>query len=358
MNAEHTYTPSFTGGSCLPTGMMRQYLEGTLPRKSLHAVEKHLLDCDFCSNVLEDMDVSEHAETSVESISQRVNQRIAERIGTAPSGGFHFGLKSLGAGVAALLIIGLTYWKYHTSDTPVGTPAPDKIQVQNLPAAKTPETVISPTAAVTNPAPKEDEFVLRKTVSVAPAGTPASKTVAAATLPPPPAPVPAAESKTSPAPLAPPVAKEESLPESTLEKENYADLQIVSARVLQKMTKSESSSRTKARKNGQLVAPKDRGGAAFHLEDMPEYPGGDAALEEYLASHFKNPVKDKRSLTGKAVGVMFTVSSHGAVSDVEITKSISPELDIEIIRLISSMPTWSPGKHKGDITCVLAVTVH
>jgi hypothetical protein len=357
MNAEHTYTPSLAGGNCLSAATMRQYLEGTLPRKSLHALEKHLLDCDFCSNVLEDMDVSENAATTVESISQRVNLRIAERIGAAPSAGSRFGFKTFAAGLAAILTIGIGYWKYQTSVTPVSNLAPHTAQTQTPAPLKAPEVLSNqPVATTANAIPKEDEFLVRKARPDPPASSPASNAITAATIP---ATLPpAVENKTSAVPVAAPAVKEEAPAESELEKENYTDLQIVSARVLQKMTKNGSSSRTQSRKNGQLVAPKDRGGAAFLLEDMPEYPGGDAALEEYLASHFKNPVKDKRSLTGKAVGVMFTVSSHGIVSDVEITKSISPELDIEIIRLISSMPTWSPGKHKGDITCVLAVTVH
>jgi hypothetical protein len=150
--------------------------------------------------------------------------------------------------------------------------------------------------------------------------------------------------------------KAEPAPELAVEKENYADLQIVSAKVLQKMTKTSGSTR-KSSKNGQLPTPSNRNASYYLLEDMPEYPGGDNAMEEYLAGNFRNPVKDKRKLSGPAVAVMFTVSARGKISDVEITRSIGPELDVEIIRLISSMPQWNAGKHKGDITCVLALTV-
>ncbi|HEV7231592.1 MAG TPA: hypothetical protein VGO45_09710 [Bacteroidia bacterium] len=363
MNAETTYNHSFADGTCLSTVALRQYIDGTLPRKSLHLVEKHLLDCDFCSQVLEDIDVSESSAVTIDAISQNVNQRISELIGSAPEVAGWFRPRHLIVTGLALLLLTGSWLFYHYS----GSPASDHVTKPSIVLAeKAPLPVSSVTIPQTSAKTvKEDEFIIHRTeTSTAPAVSKNNDALASKSIPIPatantPAPLPLPEVKNSSPAANPAVAPAKETPplaEPAAEKEIINDLQIVSARVLQKMTKTEGTSRSKSKKNGQLVAPSDRG-AAYKLEDMPEFPGGDAAMEDYLEQSFKNPVKDKRTLTGKAVGVMFTVSSRGKISEVEITKSISPELDVEIIRLISSMPQWSAGKHKGDITCVLALTV-
>jgi hypothetical protein len=359
MNAEPTFSHSFAGGTCLSTGELRQYIDGTLPKKSLHLVERHLLDCDLCSQVLEDIDISESAAASVDAISQNVNQRISELIGSAPKiAGWFRHRYLIGACVAFLLFTGgWVFYQHSTSSASVSPAKPSPALAEKSKSLNTiPLIEIKKT--------KEDEFIIHKTETTADPAESKNKSVSApSTIPVPvatnaPSPLSSAEAKAITPPSPPLTAPVKEIPtaEPTSEKENISDLQIVSARVLQKMTKTDGSARSKSKKNGQLVAPSDRG-AAYKLEEMPEYPGGDAAMEEYIEQHFINPVKDKHTLSGKAVGVMFTVSSRGKISEVEITKSISPELDIEIIRLISSMPQWSAAKHKGDITCVLALTV-
>ncbi|HXC06730.1 MAG TPA: zf-HC2 domain-containing protein [Bacteroidia bacterium] len=357
MNAERTFTASLSGGHCLSTVALRQYVDGTLPRQDLHRVEKHLLDCDFCTHVLEDMDVTDEGRTAIESISENVNRRILDMVGQAPKPGLWAASRTyfyVGGGVLILLSSVLLYTfhtgKEHSAVTTLATP----------PALQQPPTSPVPDNATKKPV--EDEFETKHTTA---APVP-EKTVSVNTTTPGPIhedDAPALVSKPeSPAAANPdpaPPKKEEPKPETVTEKVNYADLQIVTVKVLQMMSKvsSSSSSRKEGSRNGQISKSKDTSPAYYMLEDMPSYPGGQDAMEEYLATHFKNPVKDKRNLTGKAVGVMFNVSSKGRISDVEITRSIAPELDVEIIRLISSMPSWDPGKHKGDITCVLVVTV-
>jgi hypothetical protein len=366
MNAEHTHSFSMNGGHCLSTVALRQYIDGTLPKMQVHTVEKHLLDCDFCSNVLEDMDVSEEGRTVIQSISENVNKRILDLVGQAPRPSLWAANRRyffIGGG-ALILLSGILIYPLRThkeTDSNIAV-MPAKPEVKQTSPAPVTESETKKYPEADNPVNhKEVTAIPEKTVAVSETKTgaahsdavvePPAKSESANTLNP----------KTDPAPAATATKKEEpktseEVKTVTVEKVNYADLQIVSVKVLQQMTKSSGSSR-KESKNGQISKSNDSNPAYFLLEDMPNYPGGNEAMEEYLATNFKNPVKDKRTLTGKAVGVIFTVSSKGRISDVEITHSISPELDVEIIRLISSMPTWNPGKHKGDISCVLAVTV-
>ena len=84
------------------------------------------------------------------------------------------------------------------------------------------------------------------------------------------------------------------------------------------------------------------------VEQMPEYPGGQAALFEYLSKNIKYPAdNEKKKVEGK-VFVTFVVDSDGKITDVSLLKKVFPSLDAEAIRVISAMPNWIPGRQKGQ----------
>jgi hypothetical protein len=363
MSAEVTYTPSFTGGHCLSTVALRQYIDGTLPKKSLHLVERHLLDCDFCSTVLDDMDVTDSAVSSIDTITRNVNARISDIIGAAPKPLFwsEYGAYLKTGAVILTLLAGYLIYSYSNKDSIAASSAPALVipplhRESDAPAVSEPRepsvqghNELASNKTTASQELKQDNH-LSEVNRTEPIPTDNKVELTNAEV--------ADEQKQKPEALAiMPSQKPVAAIEPPAEKENFSDLQIVNAKVLQKMSKTAGSTR-KSSKNGQLPTPNTRKSSYYLLEDMPEYPGGDLAMEDYLTNHFRNPVKDKRLLTGPAVGVMFTVSSGGKISEVEITRSVGLELDVEIIRLISSMPQWNPGKHKGDITCVMALTVH
>jgi TonB family protein len=83
------------------------------------------------------------------------------------------------------------------------------------------------------------------------------------------------------------------------------------------------------------------------VEELPEFPGGKDAMVVWINSNIKYPgdaVKGK--ITGK-VYISFVISSSGKVKDVAVSKSVSPLLDEEAKRVISSMPDWKPGSQAG-----------
>lgn len=89
------------------------------------------------------------------------------------------------------------------------------------------------------------------------------------------------------------------------------------------------------------------------VEQMPEFPGGMAALKEYVRVNLQYPqVALEKGIEGK-VYVNFMVSKTGAVSNVKIAKSADPLLDKEAARIIQSMPNWMPGKQHGEPVEVL-----
>lgn len=85
----------------------------------------------------------------------------------------------------------------------------------------------------------------------------------------------------------------------------------------------------------------------FIVEDMPEFPGGELALRNYIANAVKYPViAQENGIQGK-VYVTFVVSKNGSVTKAAIARGVDPSLDKEAIRVVNSLPKWKPGKQRG-----------
>ncbi|MCQ2110566.1 MAG: energy transducer TonB [Bacteroidaceae bacterium] len=83
------------------------------------------------------------------------------------------------------------------------------------------------------------------------------------------------------------------------------------------------------------------------VEDMPEFPGGTAALLEYLRKNIKYPAVCRENNIQGRVLIQFVVNKDGSIVDPEVVKSVNPYLDKEALRVISTMPKWTPGKQRG-----------
>jgi TonB family protein len=84
------------------------------------------------------------------------------------------------------------------------------------------------------------------------------------------------------------------------------------------------------------------------VEQMPEFPGGFVALKEYVRANLQYPKNAlEKGIEGK-VYVNFMVSKTGAVSNAKVAKSTEPLLDEEALRIVKSMPNWTPGKQHGE----------
>ena len=83
------------------------------------------------------------------------------------------------------------------------------------------------------------------------------------------------------------------------------------------------------------------------VESMPQYPGGDVELYKYLADNIRYPnIAREAGISGR-VFVSFVVEKDGSVTDVKILRGIGGGCDEEAIRLVKSMPKWSPGLQRG-----------
>ena len=83
------------------------------------------------------------------------------------------------------------------------------------------------------------------------------------------------------------------------------------------------------------------------VEVMPQYPGGQIAMLKYIMENIKYPKQIMEEGIQGRVTVSFIVEKDGRVSNVRLLRSVQPLLDKEAIRVVKSMPKWSPGKQKG-----------
>ena len=82
-------------------------------------------------------------------------------------------------------------------------------------------------------------------------------------------------------------------------------------------------------------------------EVAPEFPGGFNALVEFISKNLKYPKVCQESKVQGRVLVKFTVKSDGSISNIRVTKPVDIYLDKEAVRVVKSMPRWTPGTQDG-----------
>jgi protein TonB len=95
--------------------------------------------------------------------------------------------------------------------------------------------------------------------------------------------------------------------------------------------------------------PKEEETKVFDVvEQMPEFPGGAAALMKWLSDNIKYPsIAEENGIQGRVV-CTFVVERDGSVTDIQVARSVDPSLDKEAIRVLKKMPKWIPGKQNGS----------
>ena len=84
------------------------------------------------------------------------------------------------------------------------------------------------------------------------------------------------------------------------------------------------------------------------VEVKPTFQGKDAnEFAKWVAGQLTYPEEAKNEKIQGRVTAAFTIASDGSVKDVEILRGVDPRLDAEAVRVLSSSPTWEPGKVGG-----------
>ncbi|RYF78106.1 MAG: energy transducer TonB [Cytophagaceae bacterium] len=85
------------------------------------------------------------------------------------------------------------------------------------------------------------------------------------------------------------------------------------------------------------------------VQEPPQFPGGMNQLGTYLQQNMKYPKSARQAKKEGNVFVSFIVNERGGIEEARVLKSLDPELDAEAVRLVESMPAWTPGKVNGLI---------
>lgn len=88
------------------------------------------------------------------------------------------------------------------------------------------------------------------------------------------------------------------------------------------------------------------------IVDYPDqeagFPGGTAAMKQFLAENIKYPeVAMELGDQGK-VFVEFVVNKDGSIEQVKVLRGVSREIDQEAKRVVRSMPKWTPAESSGE----------
>lgn len=84
------------------------------------------------------------------------------------------------------------------------------------------------------------------------------------------------------------------------------------------------------------------------VEQMPQFPGGDAELMKFLSKNIKYPTMAMEDNIQGRVVVQFVVTKTGAIGEVKVIRSVDRDLDREAIRVCKSLPNFIPGKMNGQ----------
>ena len=84
-------------------------------------------------------------------------------------------------------------------------------------------------------------------------------------------------------------------------------------------------------------------------EVMPQYPGGPNEMMRYIQENIKYPQSAKDNKIEGRVFVSFVVEKDGSITNAAVMRGIDKECDAEALRVVASMPKWTPGQHKGEV---------
>lgn len=88
------------------------------------------------------------------------------------------------------------------------------------------------------------------------------------------------------------------------------------------------------------------------VDQMPQFPGGEAGLMRYLQSNINYPANAAKNNIGGRVILQFVVEKDGHIGEVKVVRSIDPEIDAEAVRVVKSLPDFIPGRQDGEPVAV------
>lgn len=96
----------------------------------------------------------------------------------------------------------------------------------------------------------------------------------------------------------------------------------------------------------------DASGVFRSVQKMPQFPGGEMALLEYVMRNLKYPESEVNNPKNGRVVISFVVEANGKIGETKIMRSLGEAYDAEAIRVIKSLPDFIPGQSNGENVAV------
>lgn len=88
------------------------------------------------------------------------------------------------------------------------------------------------------------------------------------------------------------------------------------------------------------------------VEEMPEFPGGQKAMLEYLYRNITYPKMARENGIQGIVLITFIILADGSITNIELKRDPGGGCGEEAKRVIKTMPKWKPGKLDGKPVAV------
>lgn len=112
--------------------------------------------------------------------------------------------------------------------------------------------------------------------------------------------------------------------------------------------------------DGDNVTGEDKNEILMFAEQMPEFDGGEAAMNAFIINKYNYPPLARENQIEKKVIVQFVVDKDGKITQVEALTHHGWGLEEEAIRVVKLMPAWKPGKQNGKpvtVRCTLTISL-
>lgn len=83
------------------------------------------------------------------------------------------------------------------------------------------------------------------------------------------------------------------------------------------------------------------------VEQMPDFPGGQDAMIEYIRTNLRYPKQARRAKISGKVLVHFVIDENGNVTEEKVIEGIGGGCDEEALSVVHHMPRWKPAKQNG-----------
>lgn len=98
---------------------------------------------------------------------------------------------------------------------------------------------------------------------------------------------------------------------------------------------------------GGLIGDVPKDDVFIVVEQNPLFPGGMDELMRFMQRNTKYPEASQRAGITGSVFVQFVVGANGVIREAQVVRGLGFGCDEEAIRVVQSMPAWSPGKQGG-----------